>query len=129
MLRRLLDLNHQRYAEEVAQGMHADATLHASHRTARSSRSANANGAQQTSLDFEAGAAAVKRANPTVEILGFLCAHDGWHAKADVLGATGIADGQWNIAIAELIAGGKVARQGERRGARYRAVAAGGAAQ
>ena len=56
-----------------------------------------------------------------VVILGFLSAHDGWHAKADVLAATSITDGQWNAAIADLIAVGRVERQGERRGARYRA--------
>lgn len=59
-------------------------------------------------------------ATPSMAILGFLSAHDGWHAKADVLGATGISDGQWNAAINNLIAGRRVERQGERRGARYR---------
>jgi hypothetical protein len=53
-------------------------------------------------------------------ILGFLSAHGGWHAKAGILAATGITDGQWNVAISDLISGGKVERQGERRGARYR---------
>jgi hypothetical protein len=45
--------------------------------------------------------------------------HDGWHAKADILAATGITDGQWNDAISALIGGGRVERRGERRGARY----------
>ena len=49
----------------------------------------------------------------------FLKASSGWHAKADILGATGITDGQWNAAINDLIAGGRVERQGEKRGARY----------
>jgi hypothetical protein len=64
---------------------------------------------------------------PATAILGFLSANDDWYAKTDVIGATGITDGQWNTAIAELTAGGKVERQGERRGARYRATDAGGA--
>jgi hypothetical protein len=46
--------------------------------------------------------------------------HDGWHAKTDILASTDITDGQWNTAIADLIASDRVERQGERRGARYR---------
>ncbi len=65
-------------------------------------------------------AATVNDATPFIAILGFLSAHGGWHAKADVLAATGITDGQWNAAISDLIEGGRVERQGERRGARYR---------
>ena len=63
---------------------------------------------------------------PATVILGFLDAHDGWHAKADVLAGTGITDGQWNTAIFELLSGGRVERQGERRGARYRVLERGG---
>jgi hypothetical protein len=51
-----------------------------------------------------------------------LKAHPGWHAKADVLAATGITDGQWNVAITDLISRGRVERQGERRGTRYRLI-------
>ncbi len=43
-------------------------------------------------------------------------------AKADILAATGIPDEQWNSTINDLITGGNVERQGEKRGARYRAV-------
>ena len=75
----------------------------------------------QPSFDFEATATnALDGSTPATAILSFLGAHDGWYAKADVLAATGITDGQWNAAINDLIAGGKVERQGERRGARYR---------
>jgi hypothetical protein len=49
--------------------------------------------------------------------------HPGWYAKSDILAATGITHGQWNAAIADLIASGKVERQSERRGARYRFLA------
>lgn len=34
--------------------------------------------------------------------------------------ATGLTDGQWNVAITDLILDGIVERQGERRGVRYR---------
>jgi hypothetical protein len=60
--------------------------------------------------------------DPTGEILDFLRTHPGWHAKADILAATGITDRQWNTAISPLISDGNVERQGERRGARYRFV-------
>ncbi|AWI76210.1 ATP phosphoribosyltransferase regulatory subunit [Parazoarcus communis] len=129
VLRRLSDLNRQRYEEEVAQGLHGNATPRASTRATRAGRTASS-ARIQPSLDFENGTATpVTGVTPATAILGFLNANDGWHAKTEVLAATGITDGQWNTAIAELIAGGKVERQGERRGARYRATDAGGTAQ
>lgn len=123
VLRRLSELNRQRYEEEVAQGLQGDATPRASTRAPRASRTTNA-ATTQPSLDFGTRTdASANGATPTTAILGFLSAQDGWHAKADVLAATGITDGQWNAAITDLITGGKVERQGERRGARYRFLA------
>jgi len=114
ILRRLSELNHQRYKEEVSQGLHGSSGT-------RAPRSAAGTASAQPSLDFEPRVTAtVNDATPSLAILSFLGAHDGWHAKADVLAATGITDGQWNVAIAGLISGGKVERQGEKRGARYR---------
>ena len=81
-------------------------------------------------FNFDEDTPTTKRtADPAAAILSFLASRIGWHAKADVLAATGITDGQWNAAINDLIASGRVERQGERRGARYRAEDAGGAAQ
>ena len=116
VLRRLSELNHQRHEEEVAQGLHGGGRARTPRRAARAAPA-------QPSLDFNAGVTATvaNGATPATAILGFLRTHDGWHAKADVLAAFGITDGQWNAAIADLIAGGRVERQGERRGARYRA--------
>lgn len=119
VLRRLSELNRQRYEEEVAQGLHADAAPRASTRVTRTSRATNAAMAQP-SFDFDGGTATTANgATPAAVILNFLNARDGWHAKADILAATGITDGQWNAAIADLIASGQVKRQGEKRGARY----------
>jgi hypothetical protein len=121
VLRRLSDLNHQRYEEEAAQGLHGG-TARTSPRTARAGHTASADQAQP-SFNFEAGMAATSNGlNPATAILGFLAAHDGWHAKADIIANTGITNGQWSAAIADLIAGGGIKRQGERRGARYRFV-------
>jgi hypothetical protein len=116
VLRRLSELNHQRYEEEVSQGLHGSSGT-------RAPRRAAATALAQPSLDFEPRVAATGNgATPSEAILIFLGARGGWHAKADVLAATGITDGQWNAAIADLISGGRVERQGERRGARYSAV-------
>jgi hypothetical protein len=120
ILRRLAALNRQRYDEEVAMGLHADAASRASVRVSRVVRPSSA-AKPQTSFDFETTAVtAIDVSNPATAILGFLGTHCGWHAKADVLAATGITDGQWNGSIADLISGGRVERQGEKRGARYR---------
>lgn len=61
-------------------------------------------------------------AMPADAILDFLSSSPGWHAKSDIVAATGLSDGQWNTLIADLVARGLVERQGERRGARYRLV-------
>ncbi len=129
VLQRLSELNRLQYEKEIAQGLHAEATNRASSRSSRTGRAISTTPVQPA-LDFAAGAAATANGTtPIAAVLGFLSAHDGWHAKADVLAATGITDGQWNAAIADLISGGRVDRQGERRGARYRATDAGGAEQ
>lgn len=53
-------------------------------------------------------------------IEAFLQAHPGWHGKAAILEATGVNAGAWNAAVKELLDAGKVERQGEKKGARYR---------
>lgn len=56
----------------------------------------------------------------TRAIEGFLSAHPGWHGKSAILAATGTDAAAWNAAIKELLEAGKVERQGEKKGARYR---------
>jgi len=53
-------------------------------------------------------------------IKNYLHAHPGWHGKAAILEATGVDAGAWNAAIKALLEAGKVERQGEKKGARYR---------
>lgn len=123
VLRRFADLNRQRYEEEVARGLHADTKPRAAARSPRTDYVTSA-AAAQPSFDFDGGHAVNSDgATPAAAILGFLSVRDGWHAKADILAATGITDGQWNTAIADLVASDKAERQGERRGARYRFLA------
>ena len=125
VLRRLSELNHQRYEEEVTQGLHGGTTPRASSRAPRAGRATSAAKVQR-SLDFDTGTATTAHcASPAMSILNFLNVTDGWHAKADIIAATGITDGQWNVTIADLIADGRVERQGERRGSLYRFLAGG----
>jgi hypothetical protein len=124
LLNRLVALNHERFeAAAIRQG--------GGHTPPRSRRLASAD-FSQSSLDLDvipanegqylkvAEPRAQYQIGPAYAIVEYLKVHSGWHAKADILAATGITDGQWNAAIADLITGGKVERQGERRGARYR---------
>lgn len=127
LLDRLVALNRERF-EAAA---NANSSTHASSRTRRRTSTA----IPQPSFAFDAVPAnegqylkvaeprADYRAGPAHAIVEYLRAHPSWHAKADVLAATGITDGQWCAAIADLIASGKVERRGERRGARYRFLA------
>ena len=129
VLRRLSELNRQRYEEEVARGLHGKITS-SGPRKPRTARDQNTP-TQQPSLDFDTAPAnegaylavaeprAQYRSGPAQAIAEHLRAHPGWHAKSDIVAATGITDGQWNASIADLLADGKVERHGEKRGARY----------
>jgi type I restriction enzyme M protein len=53
-------------------------------------------------------------------IATYLSTHPGWHGRSAVLEATGVDAANWNAAISALLESGKVERQGEKKGARYR---------
>jgi hypothetical protein len=137
VLRRLAELNRQRYEEEVARDLHGSTRTRATTRPPRG-RSASLEATPQPSFDFgdipanesEYLMVAEPSANYQNDsariVLLHLKANPGWHAKADVLAATALPAGQWNAAINDLISGGKVERQGEKRGTRYRVVESGG---
>jgi len=120
VLRRLSELNHERYEAEVAAGLHGGSSNRGSPRGGRARRAAPQS-TPQPSFDFgdDQAPTLARSSKPASAILDHLNENPGWHAKADILTATGIPDGQWNAAINDLIAGGKVERQGEKRGARY----------
>jgi len=136
VLRRLSELNRQRYEEEVALGLH-DGNAARSNSLKPRTRRITPRSTQQPMFDFgdipakenEYLKVAELRANylngSARIVLEHLKTKPGWHAKADILAATGIPDGKWNSAINDLIASGNVERQGEKRGARYRAVTEG----
>ena len=121
---RLAELNRIRYQEEVEKGLHGGET------TKRLSRqkSIRDTSSEQVNLTFDMP---VERAADSVAaartfILDHLRSRPSWHAKADILASTGIAESIWNATINDLTLRGEVERQGERRGAKYRAVSAGG---
>ena len=131
VLRRLSELNRQRYEEEVAQGLQGSEATGTATRKPRTKRT-ETKSALQSSFGFDATPAneghylkaaeprADYRAGPAHAIVEYLKARPGWHAKSDILAAIRITDGQWNAATADLISSGRVERQGEKRGARYR---------
>ena len=47
--------------------------------------------------------------------------NSGWHGKSAIIEATGMDAVIWNAAIKELLAEGSVVREGDKKGARYRA--------
>lgn len=47
--------------------------------------------------------------------------HPGLHGKSAIVEATGVDAAAWNAAIKELLAEGSVVREGEKKGARYKA--------
>jgi hypothetical protein len=117
VLRRLAELNRKRHEEEAVRGLQRSSTV----RPTSSARRATNPDNLQPGFDFETRVVTTANGtNPTEKVLGFLRSHEGWHAKTDVLAATGITDGQWNAAISDLISNGRVERQGEKRGACYR---------
>lgn len=129
VLRRLSDLNRQRHEEETISSQRSGSSLRTSFRAKRGSRSAITESVQP-SFDFDTDTPTNLDAKGSVgEVLDFLRSKGSWLAKGDILAATNISDGNWKPVIEGLIASGKVERQGERRGARYRAIGIEGAAQ
>lgn len=137
VLDRLLELNHQRYAQEVAAGLHDKKPAKAA--TTPKRRAAAAPDRQNT-LELELFSPEPTPAAPAAApqpravlvgpspILDHLRAHPGWHSKDAILSATGWPDNRWNTTIRTLLDSGQVQRQGEKRGAKYQATPSGSAA-
>ncbi|MFZ4436845.1 MAG: Eco57I restriction-modification methylase domain-containing protein [Syntrophales bacterium] len=120
VLQRLLKLNHERHEEEVDQGLHEKTMANESLASVRKRKSTNRN---QISDLFDFMRSTVPTSNDADKaILSYLSNNDGWHTKGDILSRSGIPASQWQSTINQLIADGLVERQGERRGARYRAI-------
>lgn len=122
ILDRLLELNHQRYAKEVAAGLHDKKTAKAPKAVKRVATSVAAD--VQNDLFAEPIVLPVQTSVPASgnsPIVNYLNANPGWHSKDAILTATGFPENRWNVTIRQLLDSGQVQRQGEKRGAKYQA--------
>ena len=120
VLRRLSDLNLRRYEEELAKGLQGGASPRSTSRKPSKQRTTSADFAQPE-FDFAGALPSFSHiSDPAASVLDFLATHRGWHAKAEILTGTGTAEVKWKATIDHLIAAGKVEREGEKRGVRYR---------
>ena len=119
VLRRLAELNLLRHEEEVLHGKYGMASrVEVSIEMQEDSAPP-----LQQNLDLGQVIGAHSKTEPLVAsslVLRYLRNASGWHSKAEVLASTGVLDSQWKVAIDDLLCRGKVERQGEKRGARYR---------
>ncbi len=126
VLDRLLALNHQRYAEEVAKGLHdKKATAKKGPATRRRQPAAAPDGATPQRDLFDAPQPGLfdKPAMPqdaVPSIHAYLRQHPGWHGKDAIINGSGCPPERWNVAIKTLLDSGLIEREGERRGAKYR---------
>lgn len=122
VLHRLLKLNHERYEEEVKQGLHDKKKT-----STTSNKKKNHPKENVTMALFNLLPSPGALRNGTEQaILNCLSATKAWLSKDDILTGSGVPASQWQSTINQLLADGLVERQGERRGARYRAVKNGG---
>ena len=140
VLRRLARLNKERYEEKVRQGLHGTKAAAKPKRTPKKPSSSQkivllfpstaypAAGGSQADLPKAAEARATyhtgERSKQRDEdharaIVDFLESNTGWHAKIAIFAATGVPPNRWNAMINELLAEGRVVRQGERRRTKY----------
>jgi len=131
ILDRLLELNHQRHAEEVAAGLHDKKANKPAAK--RDPNPAPTGATPQVDMfghaqldvfntpDNEATPPAPnKSASDASALLDYLRTHPGWHSKDAILTGSGFPANRWSVEIKSLLDSGQVEREGEKRGARYR---------
>ncbi|MGV2931050.1 Eco57I restriction-modification methylase domain-containing protein [Vreelandella venusta] len=122
ILHRLIELNREYCEEKVSEVQGYDNASPAS-KDATGRKQGVRKSSRQAALNFNVPVGGDPQPGNTGEaILDFLRAHEGWHAKSNILVAVGLTDSHWSSTIRDLIDRGLVERHGERRGARYRAV-------
>ena len=115
----LLELNHARYKEEVAQGLHEKASRRTKKaRAARAPRSAPRE--RPPSLFGAPPEKTQTSADPAEAILACLRGSSEPLGRTELLARTGIDPKAWRPAIQKLLDAGQLIQEGERRGARYR---------
>lgn len=130
VLQRLLKLNHERYAEEVASGLHDKKASKPTPAKRALKPKPEAPGLPAKPDLFGGGQLDVfgslepdpipAAETTTPDLLEYLQNHPGWHSKDAILKGSGFPENRWNSAIKELLASQQVEREGEKRGARYR---------
>lgn len=132
ILDRLLELNHQRHEEEVADGLHDKSTNKAKSTRTSQSKASSQNTFQNSLFDltvqpieslalspsFKIGNDS--ETNTTNQILAWLEAHEGWFQKSTILNGCGVSHDEWHNSINDLLTNKSVERQGETHSARYR---------
>jgi hypothetical protein len=120
VLRRLSELNRQRYQEEVAAGLHGNTVYSGAPKAAKrqAAPSKVTSSHHQAGLDFRTSIVHLEQSAPTTpkgnqwgeessdQILAWLEAHTGWFAKQTMLSGCGAAVDDWDAAIAELLGDG-----------------------
>lgn len=124
VLRRLSELNRQRYRDEVDKGLHGNVTSPTPPRS-KKGRTRSSKAESLGLFDF-AAPETVTGNDACKVVLNHLLEKDAWTGKDDILSGSGLPANQWQSTINQLLVDGLVERQGERRGARYRAVKNGG---
>jgi hypothetical protein len=121
ILSRLSELNKARYTEQEETDEAPDTAI------SKSACGCQGKGGTDTQVEFalEApqrdGSSGTGVRNGAAEgIETYLRTRRSWLSKSDILADVDVPDGHWNAAINDLIARGRIERQGERRGARYR---------
>lgn len=120
VLQRLLELNHERYEEEIRHGLHDKELAKKSSgsdcgkKSTRESHAPNLFDSSQSNTgisvnDFENA------------VLQFLKTNEGWFGKDDILSGCGISPDRWPTTIKRLLEEGVVECQGERSSRQYRA--------
>lgn len=118
LLSHLLELNHRRYAEEVAAGLHEKKSV----KPAKIRKVIAGSDVQDDLFGMvpTVSTPVQQRGSDPSPIVEYMRANPGWNSKDDILTATGFPDNRWNVTIRELLDRGQVIRQGEKRGAKYR---------
>lgn len=118
VLDRLLALNHERYEEEVRQGLHDKKKPKGKKPAAtKPKRAAAPPSAAQVGFDFAAAPAKPALSPNAAALLAALT--ETPQSKPDLLAASGLAATAWPAALEELKAQSLVEQTGERRGAKY----------
>ena len=133
VLRRLSELNRQRYTEEVAAGLHGKSTAKTKPvRSIKGKTSIPQKTVQFSVFDLPVLPIELSTSSPssktgnawgtnaTNQILAWLEAHKGWFQKSTILNGCGVSHDEWDNSINDLLTNRSVECQGEKHYTQYR---------